>query len=145
MQQLRHVISATCGCSAVVRTRHFVRAFTLQFVPRFEFPAKLGPQHSAEMSSAQFAVEKLQRVFSVKEAEVESIIARAQQRATATGDLDVSLADFAETILSLESSSPGDQVTKIESDRAQGNASVKALQQKLSRVMKHVRDKCQSM
>lgn len=108
-----------------------------------DVPAKLGPHHSAEMSSAQFAVEKLQRVFFVKEAELDSIIARAQQRVVATADLDVS--QFASTMVSLESSSPDEQVTKIESDRAQDTASTEALKEKLSAVMKDVKARCHNL
>lgn len=97
------------------------------------------------MASAQFAVEKLQRVLSVKVAELDSIIARTQQRAAAAAELDVSLADFASGLLSLQSSSPDELVTKIESDHAQYTASSRAVQQKLLDVMKDVRGRCHKM
>lgn len=97
------------------------------------------------MASAQFAVEKLQRVFSVKVAELDSIIARTQQRAAAAAELDVSLADFASEFLLLKSSSPEELVTKIESDHAQYTASSRALQQKLSDVMKDVKGRCHNV
>lgn len=97
------------------------------------------------MASAQFAVEKLQRVFSVKGAELDSILARTQQRAAAAAELDVSLADFANELLSLESSSPDKLVTKIEGEHAQHTASTRALQQKLSDGMKDVKERCHKM
>ncbi|KAL3192267.1 hypothetical protein MRX96_059238 [Rhipicephalus microplus] len=97
------------------------------------------------MSSAQQALEKLQRVFSVKEAEIDSIIARSEQHFKHREDLGCDLADFVDQLLRVDVSTPNQRATACESEHSETGRRREEMTEKLTCVMADVKSKCIDM
>lgn len=94
------------------------------------------------MSSAQHVLEKLQRVLSVKEAEIDSIIARSEQHFKYAGDINGGLAEFVDNLLGVETSTLNERAMALENEHSQACARVKEMIQKIACVMEDVKCKC---
>lgn len=97
------------------------------------------------MSSAQHVLEKLQRVLAVKEAEIDSIIARSEQHFKYAGDISGGLSEFVDNILGVETSTPSERATALENEHSQTCARVKEMIQKITCVMEDVKCKCKDV
>lgn len=95
--------------------------------------------------SAELALEKVQRVFSLKEAELHSILARAQQNCKYGASLTWTLEDFANELLGLDASPLEDRVAAIENEHSQFNVQVNETVRRFASVMKDVKHKCPNM
>lgn len=103
------------------------------------------PARAFEMSSTQHVLEKLQRVFSVKEAEIDSIIARSEQHFKYTEDSSCLLGDFVANLLGIDVSLLNEQATAVENDHSKTSARAKEMTQRLTCVMKDVKCRCKDI
>uniref|UniRef100_A0A224YCU1 Uncharacterized protein n=1 Tax=Rhipicephalus zambeziensis TaxID=60191 RepID=A0A224YCU1_9ACAR len=97
------------------------------------------------MSSAQHVLEKLQRVFSVKEAEIDSIIARSEQHFKYGDDLNCGLADFVDNLLGVDVSTLNERAAAYESEHSETSRLKKEMTERLTCAIKDVKSKCKDM
>lgn len=97
------------------------------------------------MSSAQHVLEKLQRVFSVKEAEIDSIIARSEQHFKYGEDLSCGLADFVDNLHAVDVSTLNERATAYESEHSEVSRRRKEVTERLACLIKDVKCKCKDV